>query len=56
MFWIICESEISQFMNEMDEKQSTKFDFEFVKKSVELTITAISLRHSSTKLNNCQNH
>ena len=42
MVWIKSESELRQFMNEINKKhQSIKFDFEFSKESIEFLVTLV---------------
>ena len=42
MVWIKSESELRQFMNEINKKhQSIKFDFEFSKESIEFLDTLV---------------
>ena len=64
MVWIKSESEIRQFMNEINQKhQSVKFDFKFSKESIELMNTLVYIDSNNRlqttlykKPTDCQNY
>ena len=64
MIWIKSESELRQFMNEINKKhQSVKFDFKFSKESIEFLDTLVYIDSNSRlqttlykKSTDCQNY
>ena len=52
MVWIKSESELRQFMSEINKKQSIKFDFKFSKKNIEFLNTLVYIDSINRLLTN----